>query len=560
MSAKVGLVLCPEARIYDHGPEHPLRPERVLLTWDLIHDVGLDQLANVERLGCEAADDATLQLVHTPAFIDATRRAGDGEAGDWRRFGYGPGDNPIFDRMHLAGALVAGASVEAARAVWTGEVEHAFNAAGGLHHAMPDRASGFCVYDDPAIAIAWLLEHGAERVAYVDVDVHHGDGPQFIFWDDPRVLTISIHEFAPWFFPGTGDASEQGGPNAPGSAVNIPLPPFTGDDEWLHAFRSQVPRLVTRVPPRRVGDTARVRHPRHRPAGADATHDARLPRDGEGAPRSGARGGGRAMGGDRRGRLSVGARRAARMDALLRRDGRRGDPRSAPRVVDRGGGASRGRRGSHHVLGVRGGPRMTARTKLICTLGPATNTPKFVSGLVTAGASVFRVNFSHGAPEDHARAVKLVRDAEAKAGRSLAVMADLPGPKVRLGALDPDPCRFVPGQSFVLGPGAPGGPDGAVTTYPGLAKDLRVGDRVLLADGAVELTVVAIKRGLVRTECVRGGTVRSGQGVNVPADRLGLPAVTDRDREGLARALDLGVDLIAQSFVRGPRTFKSCAR
>ena len=244
MSAKVGLVRCPEARIYDHGPEHPLRPERFLLTWDLIHAVGLDRLANIERLGCEAADDATLELVHTPAFIGATRRAGDGEAGDWQRFGYGPGDNPIFDRMHQAGALVAGASVEAARAVWTGQVEHAFNAAGGLHHAMPDHASGFCVYDDPAIAIAWLLEQGAERVAYVDVDVHHGDGPQFIFWDDPRVLTISIHEFAPWFFPGTGDASERGGPNAPGSAVNIPLPPFTGDDEWLQAFRSEVPRLV----------------------------------------------------------------------------------------------------------------------------------------------------------------------------------------------------------------------------------------------------------------------------------------------------------------------------
>ena len=195
---------------------------------------------------------------------------------------------------------------------------------------------------------------------------------------------------------------------------------------------------------------------------------------------------------------------------------------------------------------------MTARTKLICTLGPATNTPKFVTGLVTAGASIFRVNFSHGAPEDHARAVKLVRDAETKAGRSLAVMTDLPGPKVRLGTLDPDPCRFVPGQTFVLGPGAPAGRDGAVTTYPGLAKDLRVGDHVLLADGAVELTVSAIKGGLVRMDCVRGGTVRSGQGVNVPAERLSLPAVTDRDREGLTRALELGVDLIAQSFVRGP--------
>jgi acetoin utilization protein AcuC len=244
VSDRVGLVLCPEAKIYDHGPQHPLRPDRVLLTWDLIHDTGLDTRPNVERLGCEPADDATLELVHTPAFVDATRRAGHGEDGPWAAFGYGPGDNPIFDRMHEAAALVAGASVRAASAVWTGSCDHAFSAAGGLHHAMPDRASGFCVYDDPAIAIAWLLAQGAGRIAYVDVDVHHGDGVQTVFWNDPRVLTISIHQYAPWFFPGTGDLSERGGPAAPGSAINVPLPPFTGDDAWLEAFRAVVPPAV----------------------------------------------------------------------------------------------------------------------------------------------------------------------------------------------------------------------------------------------------------------------------------------------------------------------------
>ncbi len=195
---------------------------------------------------------------------------------------------------------------------------------------------------------------------------------------------------------------------------------------------------------------------------------------------------------------------------------------------------------------------MTARTKLVCTLGPATNTPKFIRGLIAAGASIFRVNFSHGKPEDHARAVELVRAAEAEGDRALAIMADLPGPKVRLGSLEPDPLKFTPGQAFALRPKGKNDEHGAATTYPGLAADLREGDRVLLADGAVELTVTRIERGVVRTECVRGGTVRSGQGINVPAERLGLPAVTDRDREGLSRALDLGVDLIAQSFVRGP--------
>jgi acetoin utilization protein AcuC len=251
VSERVGLVVCPRAKIYDHGLRHPLRPERVLLTWELIEAYGLDLLPNVDRLGCEPADRATLELVHTPDFIDATTRAGHGEDGAWGPFGYGPGDNPIFEDMHEAGALVVGATLAAAGAVWSGSAEHAFNAAGGLHHAMPSRASGFCVYDDPAVGIAWLLAQGAERIAYVDVDVHHGDGVQATFWNDPRVLTVSIHEYAPefGFFPGTGGLEERGGPDAPGSAVNVPLPPGTADDAWLDAFRTVIPPVVRRFRP-----------------------------------------------------------------------------------------------------------------------------------------------------------------------------------------------------------------------------------------------------------------------------------------------------------------------
>jgi acetoin utilization protein AcuC len=120
--------------------------------------------------------------------------------------------------MHDASALVAGATLAAARAVWTGTARHGTSIAGGLHHAMHASASGFCVYNDPAIAIAWLLEQGAERVAYVDVDVHHGDGVQAAFYDDPRVLTISLHQHPAALWPGTGLPSETGGPGAPGSA------------------------------------------------------------------------------------------------------------------------------------------------------------------------------------------------------------------------------------------------------------------------------------------------------------------------------------------------------
>jgi acetoin utilization protein AcuC len=110
---------------------------------------------------------------------------------------------------------------------------------------MPARTSGFCVYDDPAVAIAWLLDHGAQRVAYVDLDVHHGDGVQAIFWNEPRVLTISMHEYEPYlFFPGTGGLDERGGPDAPGSAINVPLPANTGDEAWLEALHTIVPRAV----------------------------------------------------------------------------------------------------------------------------------------------------------------------------------------------------------------------------------------------------------------------------------------------------------------------------
>ncbi len=191
------------------------------------------------------------------------------------------------------------------------------------------------------------------------------------------------------------------------------------------------------------------------------------------------------------------------------------------------------------------------RAKLVCTLGPATSTPVAVRALAEAGTDVFRVNFSHGTPEAHADLVAAVRRVEAELRVDLAVMADLPGPKIRLGELATEPLKLVAGQRFVLrATGGPGDAEGAVTTYPGLAGDVRPGDRVLLADGAVEIVVREAAGSDVVTECVRGGSVRSRAGVNVPAERLSLPAITDRDREGLARALDLGVDLVAQSFVR----------
>jgi acetoin utilization protein AcuC len=226
---------------YDFGPEHPMNPVRVELTMALARELGVFDGPGVSVEGFEPADDALLKLVHDPAYIEAVRR----EQIDVAR-GLGLADNPVFGGMHDASALVAGASVAAAQAVWSGAAEHAANIAGGLHHAMYGAASGFCVYNDPAIAIAWLLEQGARRVAYVDVDVHHGDGVQAAFYDDPRVLTISLHETPRTLFPGTGLPQETG---VGGSSVNVALPPGTGDRLWLRAFDAIVPPLLRQFAP-----------------------------------------------------------------------------------------------------------------------------------------------------------------------------------------------------------------------------------------------------------------------------------------------------------------------
>lgn len=245
MSSHVELILYGDAPPYDHGPGHPLRFGRVGLTSRLIRAYGLvDGRVVTERPARDATDDE-IGLVHHADYIEAVKAAGAGRPGPWGRFGFGAGDNPVFARMHEATARAVGATLTAAESVLSGRAEHAFNPAGGLHHALPARASGFCVYNDPAIAIRWLLARGAARVAYVDVDVHHGDGPDRIFHDDPRVLTISLHQSGRTLFPGTGFVGENGTGDARATKVNVALPPYCGDDAWLAAFDAIVPPLVS---------------------------------------------------------------------------------------------------------------------------------------------------------------------------------------------------------------------------------------------------------------------------------------------------------------------------
>ncbi len=239
---------------YDFGPGHPLAPVRVELTMALARAMGVFAAPGVSTAVPAPADDALLELVHDAAYIAAVRRAGETVAPD-PRFGLGTPDNPVFAGMHDASALVAGATVAAAKAVWTAPPHtvspavHAANMAGGLHHAMRGWASGFCVYNDPAIAIAWLLGRGASRIAYVDLDVHHGDGVQAAFYTDPRVLTISLHEHPRTLFPGTGLPAETGSGAGGGYAVNVALPAGTGDPGWLRAFDAVVPPLLREFQP-----------------------------------------------------------------------------------------------------------------------------------------------------------------------------------------------------------------------------------------------------------------------------------------------------------------------
>ncbi|MDZ5622685.1 acetoin utilization protein AcuC [Nocardioides bizhenqiangii] len=246
-AGRASVVFDPSLTEYDFGPDHPMTPLRVDLTMRLAAEAGV--LDGLEQVPAPMASDDLIATVHDPGLIEAVQRmsARPGPGEELR--GLGTDDNPVFRGMHHASAHIVGASHEAFRRVWTGESIHSANITGGLHHAMPDRSSGFCIYNDVAVGIRWLLDNGAQRVAYVDVDVHHGDGVEAIFYDDPRVLTISLHESGQFLFPGTGFPADTGGRDAEGSAVNLALPPGTSDAGWLRAFHAVVPPLLREFAP-----------------------------------------------------------------------------------------------------------------------------------------------------------------------------------------------------------------------------------------------------------------------------------------------------------------------
>jgi acetoin utilization protein AcuC len=234
---------------FDYGPEHPLRMERLGLTYDLMDACGLTRLPTTRVLAPPPAPDAALREFHSAEYLAVLRAAGAGEpVPDAARWGLGPGDNPIWPGMFEASALACGGSILAAELVAQGEVARAFAFAGGLHHAMPDRASGFCYLNDAVLAILALRRHGL-RVAYVDIDAHHGDGVQAAFYRSADVLTVSTHERGDRLFPGTGAVEELGEGPGRGFALNLPLNPYTDDGVYLDAFDAVVPPAVRAFEP-----------------------------------------------------------------------------------------------------------------------------------------------------------------------------------------------------------------------------------------------------------------------------------------------------------------------
>lgn len=232
-------------------PDHPLKAIRLRYTYDLLNSYhAFDNKSYSELVKPRSSSYQEICTVHESEYVDAVISFGKGETViDPARFNFSrTGDNPFYRGMYEAASLSTGASLVAAEMVATGNVHGAFNISGGLHHAAVRHASGFCVFNDPAIAIRYLANLGM-KIAYIDIDAHHGDGVQDVFYDTDQVLTISIHESGKYLFPGTGSTEELGVGRGKGYSVNLPLYPYTGDDLYMRIFRETVPQLIAAFNP-----------------------------------------------------------------------------------------------------------------------------------------------------------------------------------------------------------------------------------------------------------------------------------------------------------------------
>ncbi|MHA1730587.1 MAG: acetoin utilization protein AcuC [Promethearchaeota archaeon] len=228
-----------------------MRPVRVELTYALFDAYGLTADERVEVVPPRMATEEELMLVHEREYISAVKKFSSEDQApatlEALAYGLGPGDNPIFKGMFEASALVAGASLVAMERVMDPDnaISYAFNPSGGLHHALQGRASGFCIFNDIAVAIAHYLDKFPDRrVMYVDIDAHHGDGVQWIFYQDPRVLTVSLHESGEFLFPGTGFPDEIGKGEGKGTSINLPMLQYMYEEPYLEVFDAIVPKAA----------------------------------------------------------------------------------------------------------------------------------------------------------------------------------------------------------------------------------------------------------------------------------------------------------------------------
>ncbi|MGA2192209.1 MAG: acetoin utilization protein AcuC, partial [Nitrospirota bacterium] len=235
---------------YDYGGGHPLKMLRLKLTHRLLKSCGIFEKENVKFVEAVPCTRKEAESVHDHIYLDVLKCIDEGcyFGKDHVRWGLGYGDNPMFAGVYAGSMLGAGASLQAARLVHEGKVKSAFSIAGGLHHAMPARASGFCYINDPAVAIKYLIDKGL-KVAYIDIDAHHGDGVQHIFYETDRVLTISLHENGHYLFPGTGFPEHIGMGKGRGYSVNLPFLPGTGDEVFTWGFFEVVLPLLASYRP-----------------------------------------------------------------------------------------------------------------------------------------------------------------------------------------------------------------------------------------------------------------------------------------------------------------------
>ncbi len=240
MTGKTALLYSEMFQEYNFGSGHPLRPVRVKLTYDLLRAKGVLDNRTVSVVEPQPATEDEILLFHEKEYVSLVRKYSEKGSGLLDM-----GDTPAFKGCYEATSLVVGASLKACDLVMKEGFSHAFNPSGGLHHAHPERASGFCIFNDPAVSIKYLKsKFGVKKLVYLDIDAHHGDGVMYGFYEDPEVLDIDFHESGKFLFPGTGFPDETGARRGAGFKLNVPLPPGTGDDSYLIAFRELVPGIV----------------------------------------------------------------------------------------------------------------------------------------------------------------------------------------------------------------------------------------------------------------------------------------------------------------------------